>query len=214
MRKLPKIIKEEILKFLNEEDYHGEHSAPSANGDDAPMHDLTNIYGEDIYGYDAARMYHHYGDARDNNAIHIIQSARNKPNKPIKIYRAVPDVNYDNKLKMKELSDLISYYHKYKFFPMKNHIVYTLEDKYHDLGYDDKIESIFNDINAQFDELYANRVKPLPINIGDWVTTDKSYANEHGRANLKKFKIVSKTVPARHLYTDGNDIFEWGYSYE
>lgn len=32
----------------NEEDYRGEHQAP--NKDDSPMYDVTNVYGEDIYG--------------------------------------------------------------------------------------------------------------------------------------------------------------------
>lgn len=142
MRSISEIIIDEINRFLNE-DYRGDHIAPSV--DDAPMYDLTDTYSDDIYGMDAARMYKHYGDYRDNQAINIIQSARNKPNQQIKIYRAVPDINHD-------------------------------------------------------------------INNGDWITIDRNYAKEHGESNLNgRYKIVSKTVPARHLYTDGNDIFEWGY---
>ena len=50
------------------------------------------------------------------------------------------------------------------------------------------------------------------INAGDWVTPSRSYAKEHGEGNLNnKFKIISKTVPAKHLHTDGNSIHEWGY---
>lgn len=208
--KITEIIVDEINRFLNEDDYRGEHSAPKGE-DDAQMHDLTKLFPDDIYGSDAARLYSHYGDGRDAQAIHIIQSARNKPNMPVKIYRAVPDVNFDVKTKLNDLNAIISYYYKFRFLPMKNDIVHSLEDKYKDLDYDDKIKHILDDINNQYDELYSNRTKPLPINDGDWVTISRDYANEHGKANLNKFKIVSKTVPARTLYTDGNDIFEWGY---
>ena len=101
MNKIFKIIDEEINKFLNENDYQGEHQAPDA--DDAPMHDLTDTYSDDIYGMDAARMYKHYDDWRDGQAINIIQSARNKPNKQIRVYRAVPDLNFEIKSKLKPL---------------------------------------------------------------------------------------------------------------
>lgn len=51
------------------------------------------------------------------------------------------------------------------------------------------------------------------INPGDWVTHNRDYAVEHGRANLGvgKWKILSRTVRARELFTDGNSIHEWGY---
>ena len=36
--------------------------------------------------------------------------------------------------------------------------------------------------------------------------------DEHGKDHLKnKFKIVTKTVKAKDLYTDGNSLSEWGY---
>ena len=50
------------------------------------------------------------------------------------------------------------------------------------------------------------------IRKGDWVTPSKEYAREHGQDHLKgDFHIASKRVPAKHLYTDGNSIHEWGY---
>ena len=209
------IIKEEVVNYLNENDYVGQHSAPHGDSDDAPMHDLTNIYGDDIYSHNAPRYFKHYDDSRDYGAINIIQLAKGKPNKPIKIYRAVPDVNYDSQLKLNKFNDILKYYYKFKFFPMNNEIIHSLEDKYNDLDYDNKQKHILDDINKQFDEIYSNKVNPLPINDGDWVTIDRNYAKEHGYSNLNnKYKIVSKTVPARQLYTDGNDIFEWGYDSE
>ena len=50
------------------------------------------------------------------------------------------------------------------------------------------------------------------INPGDWVTTVRRYAVEHGKSNLDgQYRILSKMVHARDLYTDGNSIYEWGY---
>lgn len=57
----------------------------------------------------------------------------------------------------------------------------------------------------------ANVPRGRGINAGDWVTPVRGYAVEHGRSNLSnQFKIVSKTVPPRHLYTEGS-WEEWGY---
>jgi hypothetical protein len=51
------------------------------------------------------------------------------------------------------------------------------------------------------------------INPGDWVTTVRKYAKDHGEANIgSDFKIIKKTVAARDIFTDGNSIAEWGYS--
>ncbi len=50
------------------------------------------------------------------------------------------------------------------------------------------------------------------INDGDWVTTIRKYATDHGHAALKgDFKISQKMVHARDLFTEGNSLFEWGY---
>lgn len=212
MNSVFEIVLDEINKILGEDDYQGEHSAPTA--DSAPMHDLTDTYPDDIYGSDAARLYSHYGDHRDRGAIGIIQNARNKPNQPVKIYRAVPDVNYDIKTNLKPLLDIVNYYSQWNRFPAKNQIVWDLQDKYSidNHSYDEQQKLILNDINKQIDELQSQQQKQIGINNGDWVTIHKDYAKEHGESHLNgQYKIVSKTVPARNLYTDGNDIFEWGY---
>lgn len=50
------------------------------------------------------------------------------------------------------------------------------------------------------------------IQRGDWVTPVRSYALEHGRIHLSnQFRIVSKMVPPRHLFTEANSWEEWGY---
>lgn len=205
-----------LKKNLNEqEDYKGSHTAPSKDQGYASMDDLYNAYGHDIYTPNALRYYGE-GYSYDNLAIAIMQSARNKPNKLIKIYRAVPDFNYEIKQKIKELLKINQYYDKFNFFPTKNYIIDNLKDKYpiDKYSYDMQTELILQDIFKQINEL-KNKIKNIKptINNGDWVTLLPQYAKSHGKAHLNnKFKILSKIVPAATLYTDGNSIHEWGYN--
>ncbi len=51
------------------------------------------------------------------------------------------------------------------------------------------------------------------ISPGDWVTTSKQYAKDHGDSALEgKYVIAALRVRARDIYTEGNSIFEWGYA--
>ncbi len=55
-------------------------------------------------------------------------------------------------------------------------------------------------------------VKGSAFNVGDWVTTVRSYAKEHGESALNgEYRVISKVVHPRDLFTDGNSIFEFGY---
>jgi len=53
------------------------------------------------------------------------------------------------------------------------------------------------------------------INPGDWVSTSKTYATQHGMHAddpKKDLPVITRKVPAKHLRTDGgNDVNEWGY---
>jgi len=53
---------------------------------------------------------------------------------------------------------------------------------------------------------------PQKILPGDWVTTVRDYAKEHGEGTLKgEYKIVNKLVTAKDLYTSGDSWLEYGY---
>lgn len=55
-------------------------------------------------------------------------------------------------------------------------------------------------------------VPDAKIRPGDWVTTVRSYAKEHGESTLRgQYKIVQKKVYARDIYTSGDSWAEWGY---
>lgn len=75
------------------------------------------------------------------------------------------------------------------------------------------VRSLRNIKNAR---IKVFRAIPEDLNIkiskGDWVSIERSYAKEHGKNNLNdQFKIISKTVFARDLFTNGDSIQEWGY---
>lgn len=52
----------------------------------------------------------------------------------------------------------------------------------------------------------------IKINVGDWVALTRRYVVAHGRAEFKgKFKVLTRTVAARDIFTNGDSLQEWGY---
>ena len=71
-------------------EYRGNHTAPNANVYGAFLHDLTQILPSDVYSASGKRLYG-VGDALTDSQWRIAAlKARNKPDAPIDIYRAVP----------------------------------------------------------------------------------------------------------------------------
>ena len=190
---------------LNEIDdnYKGQHTAPSSNGDDSPMYDVTNQFGEDIYGSinNAIRMFGGYGDY-DAYSITLIQRARNKPNMQVKIYRAVPKV-ITNQDKINDYEKRMKEIHRRGKLPR-------------DVDNWQNASEYYNWLSGEIERLKAlpaEDIDKVKINNGDWVTINPMYARVHGQSNLNnKFRVLTKTVAAKNLYTDGNSIHEWGYS--
>jgi hypothetical protein len=219
---LRKFIATTIREYLNEQissnnlsDYVGQHSAPTKDDFNEPMYNIKDMF-PDIYSENALRYYGGYG-LDDNFVINQIQSVKNKPKASIIIYRAVPNLNKDIDKEIKELIYLVNYHSKYRFFPVNNDIINELEKEVWDnnpsLKYDEMQNGVLDELNNKIDELRKQKEKPIKINNGDWVTTSKMYAIQHGQSHLNNnYKIVTKTVKASQLYTDGNSIFEWGYS--
>lgn len=62
--------------------------------------------------------------------------------------------------------------------------------------------------------IYRAVPKSAPDKIipGDWVTVNPKYAKQHGEGTLQgDYKIISKTVRADEIFTDGNSMHEFGY---
>lgn len=70
--------------------------------------------------------------------------------------------------------------------------------------------------------IFVHRAMPCgrefkTIRNGDWVTTVKKYAREHGKHPSDPSKdmcIRSIRVKAKCIHTDGNSLMEWGYNCE
>ena len=57
-----------------------------------------------------------------------------------------------------------------------------------------------------------SNVRNTQLQNGDWVSTTREYAEEHGAREYDDgYRIIEAQVPAKFLYTDGNSIHELGY---
>ena len=183
------------VRFMPADDYRGEHKAPDEESG-APFHEVTkDIYPPDFYklNYDTALQYYGSGDTQsDSESLAAIRAAQGKPNARVKVYRAVP--------KFAETIDpAVAAERKAEF---KKYL---------------KLYSL-NTWSEDFKQKMEQARSALPqeitsINAGDWVTPSKTYAVDHGESALNgEYKILSKTVPASHLHTEGNSLSEFGYN--
>ena len=184
-------------------DYRGSHQAPSPDFG-APLYDLTGggqMYPADVYSSKAAQFYGG-GVPYDQKAFSIAQQYKDKPDALVTIYRAVPK-EASNSEKLATLEKQMSAYMKRGTLP-KDADNYSNGSKWYDAAYDerDKLRKMSdepsNDINT--------------INAGDWVTLTKEYAKDHGESALKgEYKILSKKVKAKEVWTNADSIHEFGY---
>jgi len=50
------------------------------------------------------------------------------------------------------------------------------------------------------------------LRVGDWVTTVRAYAKQHGESTLLgDYRIISQKVKAQDIFTDADSLLEWGY---
>lgn len=139
----------EPAQSVAETSYRGSHSAPSRDFG-AQLHQLDQIFPDDIYSPQAARLYGHYGanDPMDRQTIRLAQSFRGKPDADVTIYRAVPK---DEKIKGINQGDWVTInkqYAKehgesvllgdYKILEkkVKAKDIWTNADSIHEYGYD------------------------------------------------------------------------------
>jgi len=189
----------------NGEDHRIEHRPAGKDG--APLWDITQngVYPDDAYGPMAAR-YYGVGDGSDSAAWSLVFATRGKPNKMVRIYRAVPKVVSRDE-QIADLEAQKRYILKHGKVP-KGVVTYQSPSAYYDM-----ISRSLDSLERQLEP--EEQVLPIKIGPGDWVTIDRRYAVDHGEAHVGgkgKYKVLSKTVPASSLFTDGNSILEWGYS--
>lgn len=186
-------------------DYRGDHTAPGRDSG-APLHDMSVLYPEDIYGPNAIQFYG-TGDALDDRALALIRSMKGRPNATIRIYRAVPLTRAQT---LKQLEDDLAYVKRTGKIPKGQRIYYssnpTRSEYYERLT--EEIERIKKLIETDGDASTS-------IKDGDWVSPFKEYVTEHGDSiykSRKNYRIVSRLVRASDLFTAGDSWLEWGYS--
>ena len=69
--------------------YRGDHVAPTAEYG-APLHNLTEMIPEDVYGPAGKRLYGIGNDAVDTEAFEVLNAVRGNPDAEVRMYRAVP----------------------------------------------------------------------------------------------------------------------------
>lgn len=190
----------EFIFNENDHEYRGEHTAPGK--EDAPLYDVTanGIYPADFYS-NKGLHYYGSGDPYDSPAFYLILACRNRPNKPVKIYRAVPT----KPSPAKELAKLEKQMHEFmRRGVMPSDSYFSNGAQWYEWAHKEK---------EKLAMLSEPTQEKMTINPGDWVAIDRKYAKDHGESVLNgNYKILSKTVPARELYTDGNSIREWGWN--
>ena len=186
--------------FITEiENYKGEHQASGKEG--APLHDLTHngVYPKDYYD----RWHEYAGDEKD--AALIVNGYRNRPNKLITIYRAVPY--------QQTKEDLLADLQKAQALWLKKAKPYpAFEFEFQKLG-KKKYYEWLGDEEEKVKKSNTNVQNIKDINPGDWVTIIRKYAESHGKAHLKnKYRILSKTVRAKEIFTNGDSLAEWSWN--
>jgi hypothetical protein len=186
-------------------DYRGEHTA-AMKGDGAPLYDLTEggnkIYPDDVYSANGPRYYGDGNEAMDRQSFAIVNSVKGKPNATVTMYRAVPKESTPHE----ELAALEKQMNQY----MRRGKTPNDSELKGSRWYDDAWER--RAMLEQAVESYQPTEGINTINNGDWVTINRQYAKDHGESALNgKYKILSKKVKARKLYTQGDSIHEWGY---
>lgn len=191
------------LPLASREDYGGEHSPPGPDSG-APLHDLTGkgtIYPDDVYGPHGRQYYGTGEDALDAQTFSLAHDVHGKPNARVTIYRAIPDDI--------TVADRIAKIEKQKAYILKTGKLPPNADTHLDRS------EYFGQISKELDRLKAQPPKvepPVGINSGDWVTVNRAYAKQHGESTLRgNYRIISKSVRAGDVFTNGDSIHEYGY---
>ena len=199
LNKMKEIPVAYVSKKNISEDYKGEHQAAGKEG--APLHDMTH---NEVYPKDYYDRWHEYTHDEKDAAL-VVNGYRNKPNKLVTIYRAVPH----NQTKEERLDAL----EKAQAMWLKRKKVYPEFQKEHQKLGDKKYYEWLGDEEEKVKKSNDKVENIDSINPGDWVTIVRNYAKEHGRDNLNnKFRILTKKVRAKDIFTDGNSLAEWGFA--
>lgn len=72
------------------------------------------------------------------------------------------------------------------------------------------LQEVRNNPDALVTVYRAVPIGVTTINSGDWVSINREYAEAHGELLEGAYEIISKELPARQIFTDGNSLHEQG----
>ena len=193
-----------LIETAPDMSYRSTHEAPGPHFG-AQLHDLTGggqMYPADVYSPKAVQYYGTGFDKADQQAFAIANSVRGNPNATVTMYRAVPK-ELSNSEKLAKIEKDMATYMKRKTLPKDANT--NDGSKWYDSAYEER---------ERLRQLPDEPVKGIDnINAGDWVTLTKDYAKQHGESVLNgKYKIISKKVKAKDLWTNADSIQEFGYN--
>jgi hypothetical protein len=127
----------------------------------------------------------------------------------VKIYRAMPKI-LSSQEKINDLEKQKSYIQKTgKIPPAAMDYLGSASSYFNPSKYYEILNKELEKINSQ----PLVEKEKIKINSGDWVSINRQYVVEHGQSSLRNnYRILTKTVPARTLFTNGDSIHEWGYN--
>ncbi len=201
----------------SEESYQTGHR-PGGKDFGAPIYNmcLNQIYPNDFYTLSLQEAVRRYGAHHDDDMLAMIKirQVHNKPETKVKIYRAIPKI-LNNRERIEEYKKQKAQILRTGRMPTKpdEEVLSRAKRK----GYAKISSAYFEELLDAIERLEKLPPEPEPkpklkINEGDWVTISRAYAVEHAKSNLRSgYQILTKTVKAKDLYTDGNSLMEFGY---
>jgi hypothetical protein len=134
----------------------------------------------------------------------------------VKVFRAVPKIlSYQDKIKDLEAQKKYILKHG-KIPPQERETAHTSNsstyyDKIHD-ELEQLLQRHFPEQPPSPDDNHSSSSDKVTIYPGDWITVWRPYAVKHGQSALRgKYRILTKTVRAGDIFTNGDSIYEWGW---
>lgn len=194
--------KVEEVRSDKESDTSSRHKAPYRDDEGffQPAYDVEQSF-PGIYTSSFSKALREYGTGSDSDpeSLQIIRNIHNQPEAKVKIYRAVEKGLRD---KITDLKQDRKYLNNNASTPPWVDVPTNTTEEY-SMFVDSQIENLGSVEGAS--------IQPS-INPQDWVTISRQYAVDHGECCVPgDYTILTKTVKAKHLFTEGNSIHEWGY---
>lgn len=226
-----------ILKGYAVTDYQIDHKAPTNDGYNARLDDVSSMYGEDIYGKNAERYFGTF-EGFDNESIRHIQESKNKPNSLITVYRAVPASVKGNQIRNGDWITLTYDYAKnhgesniignYRVIKKKVKIseIFTDGNSIHEFGYDDGKQYYYGNTEnyRKLADIITFDDNGNPIRLRDrfnYRTSDVRYSvkinadmTDSERYDILKDKKIENIPVAKELTKDQLDNIQGITSFE